>query len=196
MGRLDAKRREERIVDQAVGILERRMRQSRARYQVSSPNTVRQYLRLRLGTLEREVLLVIFLDASLRVIATKELFQGTLTQTIVYPREVVKAAIRQNAHAIIIAHNHPGGSPQFSEEDEKLRQQLAAALALIDVKLLDSLVVAGAVITSWAEQQAIADFAERENDRRQDLEQKKRRSAAMAASWARRRAAQVSHGNP
>lgn len=183
------KQRDARIVGEAIAILERRMNESRARYQVTGTNTAREYLRLRLGTLEREVFVVLFLDAQYRVLGIEELFQGTLTETQVHRREVARAALRFNAAAVVIAHNHPSGSTEFSEADDKMRVGLAYALELIDVKLLDSLVVAGSEIASWAEQQAIATFAEEEDDRRADLERRERQSAAAKAAWARRRAA-------
>lgn len=193
MGRPDMERREKRIVGQAIAILERRMNESRARYQVTGPHIVREYLRLRLGALDREVFMVLFLDPQCRILGMEELFQGTLTQTTVHAREVAKAALRHNAAAIIIAHNHPSGSSEFSDEDEKLRMNLIRALELIDVQVLDSLIVAGSQIASWAEQRALADFAETEDDRRQALARTERQSAAARAAWARRKG-KTAHG--
>ena len=97
----------------------------------------------------REVAL--FPDAQHRVIAAEELFRGTLTQTSVYPREVVKAALRRNAAAVILAHNHPSGVAQPSQADELLTRSLAEALALIEVKVLDHFIVAGNQTLSFAE---------------------------------------------
>lgn len=185
MRQLNTKKREARIVGEAITILERRMNESRARYQVSRPHIVHEYLRLRLGTLEREVFMVLFVDAQCRILGMEELFQGTLTQTTVHAREVARAALRYNAAAIIIAHNHPSGHCEFSDHDEKLRMNLIRALELIDVQVLDSLLVAGAQIASWAEHQALADFAEQEDDRRAQRERTERRSAAAKAARAR-----------
>ena len=118
---------------------------------LNSPAAVRDYLRLALGTREHEVFVALFLDAQHRVIATEELFRGTLTQTSVYPREVVKAALGRNAAAVILAHNHPSGVAQPSQADELLTHSLAEALALIEVKVLDHFIVAGNQTLSFAE---------------------------------------------
>lgn len=117
-----------------------------------SPKQVREYLVLKLGALTREVFLVLFLDAQNRLNATEELFSGTLTQTSVYPREVVKRAIHHNAASVIFAHNHPSGATQQSTADEQITQQLKQALALIDVRVLDHFIVAGNQTLSFAEQ--------------------------------------------
>lgn len=117
-----------------------------------SPKQVREYLVLKLGALTREVFLVLFLDAQNRLNATEELFSGTLTQTSVYPREVVKRAIHHNAASVIFAHNHPSGATQQSTADEQITQQLKQALALIDVRVLDHFIVAGNQALSFAEQ--------------------------------------------
>jgi len=116
-----------------------------------SPGAVRDYLRLALGGRENEVFVVLFLDAQHRVLAIEELFRGTLTQTSVYPREVVKAALRANAAATIFAHNHPSGVAQPSQADELLTRSLRDALALVDIKVLDHFVVAGNQALSFAE---------------------------------------------
>lgn len=118
---------------------------------LSSPSAVRDFLRLTLSGKEHEVFLVIYLDAQNRVIETEELFRGTLTQTSVYPREVVKRALKHNAGAIIFAHNHPSGIAEPSHADEILTQALKQALALVDVKVLDHFVVAGNGVVSFAE---------------------------------------------
>lgn len=117
-----------------------------------SPQQVRDYLVLRLGALTREVFLVMFLDAQNRLNATEELFSGTLTQTSVYPREVVKRAMQHNAASVIFAHNHPSGVAQQSPADELLTKQLKQALALVDVRVLDHFIVAGNQTLSFAEQ--------------------------------------------
>jgi DNA repair protein RadC len=123
----------------------------RAADALTSPGAVRDYLRLSLGTREHELFVALFLDAQHRVVATEELFRGTLTQTSVYPREVVKAALRANAAAVIFAHNHPSGVAQPSRADEMLTRQLKDALALVDVKVLDHFIVAGTQTLSFAE---------------------------------------------
>lgn len=118
---------------------------------LTSPTAVRDYLRLTLATLEHEVFVCIWVDAQHRVIAVEEPFRGTLTQTSVYPREIVKAALAANAAAVIFAHNHPSGVAQASRADELLTRSLKEALALVDVKVLDHFVVAGNQALSFAE---------------------------------------------
>ena len=118
---------------------------------LSSPAAVREYLRLKLQALPHEVFVALFLDAQNRVIEIEELFRGTLTQTSVYPREVVKRALARNAGAVIFAHNHPSGVAEPSHADETLTQALKQALALIDVRVLDHFIVAGAGVVSFAE---------------------------------------------
>jgi DNA repair protein RadC len=108
-----------------------------------SPAAVRTYLRLMMAGLEYEVFVVLFLDVQNRVIASEEMFRGTLTQTSVYPREVVKRALTLNAAAVILAHNHPSGNVEPSRADEALTQTLRASLALIDARVLDHFIVAG-----------------------------------------------------
>ena len=110
---------------------------------LTSPRIVRDYLRLTLSSLPHEVFMVLLLDAQNRLIAAVELFRGTLTQTSVHPREVVKLALSHNAAGAILAHNHPSGVAEPSRADEALTQALKQALALVDVKLLDHFIVAG-----------------------------------------------------
>jgi len=112
---------------------------------LSSPRAVRDYLRLAIGSLPHEVFMVLLLDAQNRLIAAEELFRGTLTQTSVHPREVVKLALFHNAAGAILAHNHPSGVAEPSRADEALTQALKQALALVDVKVLDHFVVAGSI---------------------------------------------------
>lgn len=116
-----------------------------------SPQHVRDYLKLKLGNLAREVFVVMFLDTQHRLIATEELFSGTLTQTSVYPREVVKRAIHFNCASVIFAHNHPSGIATQSEADISLTQQLKQSLQLVDVRVLDHFIVAGNTILSFSE---------------------------------------------
>jgi len=118
---------------------------------LTSPGAVRDYLRIQIGSLSHEVFVCLWLDAQHRVIESRELFRGTLTQTSVYPREVVKAALASNAAAVIFAHNHPSGVAQPSQADELLTRNLREALALVDVKVLDHFIVAGRQALSFAE---------------------------------------------
>ena len=126
--------------------------QMKQRDALNSPQQVRDYLCLKLGGLAREVFMVLFLDAQNRVIAQEELFAGTLSQTSVYPREVVKRALHHNAAAVILAHNHPSGVAEPSRADELLTKALKEALTMVDVRILDHFVVAGNVALSFAEQ--------------------------------------------
>lgn len=118
---------------------------------LNSPRVVRDYLRLLLGGRQQEVFLVLFLDTQHRVIASEELFHGTLSQTSVYPREVVKRALAHNAAAVILAHNHPSGVAEPSQADQLLTTALKQALGLVDVRVLDHFVVAGGQPLSFAE---------------------------------------------
>ncbi len=118
---------------------------------LTSPKQVRDYLCLKLGNLTREVFFVLFLDAQNRVVTTEEMFSGTLTQTSVYPREVVKRALHHNAASVIFAHNHPSGIAQQSQADELITKQLKEALALVDVRVLDHFIVAGNTTLSFVE---------------------------------------------
>jgi DNA repair protein RadC len=123
----------------------------KSRSALTSPQAVRDYLRLALGGKEHEVFVVLFLDAQHRVLSVEELFRGTLTQTSVYPREIVKAALKANAAAVIFAHNHPSGVAEPSQADELLTRQLKEALSMVDVKVLDHFIVAGRATLSFAE---------------------------------------------
>lgn len=138
--------RAEEVLSQARRVLSQRVRRGAT---MSSPQAVKDHLRLEIGALEHEVFCVLFLDAQHRIIVLKQMFRGTVTQTSVYPREVVKEA--QNAAAVILAHNHPSGAPEPSRADEYLTQTLKTALALVDVRVLDHLVVGGGDVVSFAE---------------------------------------------
>jgi DNA repair protein RadC len=118
---------------------------------LTSPGAVRDYLRLAIGARPYEVFVCIWLDAQHRVINFDEPFRGSLTQTSVYPREIVKMALAKNAAAVIFAHNHPSGVAQPSQADELLTANLKEALALIEVKVLDHFIVAGNQAISFAE---------------------------------------------
>lgn len=115
------------------------------------PQAVKDYLRLRLAELPHEVFAVLFLDAQHRLIACEEMFRGTLAQTSVYPREVLKRALELNAAAVILAHNHPSGVGEPSRADELLTSTLRSALGLVDVRVLDHMVVAREGVVSFTE---------------------------------------------
>ena len=118
---------------------------------LNSPRAVRDYLQLLLRARQQEVFIAIFLDAQHRVISAEELFQGTLTQTSVYPREVMKRALHHNAAAVIFAHNHPSGVAEPSDSDRLLTDALKQSLLMVDVRVLDHFIVAGAGCLSFAE---------------------------------------------
>ena len=119
---------------------------------LASPKAVRDYLKLTLARLPHEVFVAVFLTSQNRVIEVEEIFRGTLTQTSVYPREIVKLALAHNAASVIFAHNHPSGEPHPSQADRALTKTLAEALALIDVRVLDHFIVAPGASLSFAEQ--------------------------------------------
>ncbi|MGV8711663.1 MAG: RadC family protein [Nitrosomonas sp.] len=118
---------------------------------MNSPDLVRNYLRLSFANKHHEVFVGIFLDAKHYLIATEELFSGTLTQTSVYPREVIKRTLYHNAAALIFAHNHPSGIAEPSQADKILTQDLKQVLAMIDVKVLDHFIIADGTALSFAE---------------------------------------------
>ncbi|WP_458238455.1 RadC family protein [Pseudomonas sp. P5_A2_2] len=136
------------VLSQAWGVLADRVKPG---VTLSSPQDVKDYLRLEIGLLEHEVFCVVFLDAQHRVIELRQMFRGTVTQTSVYPREVVKESLQLNAAAVILAHNHPSGVPEPSRADEFLTQSLKSALQLVDVRVLDHLVVTATAVVSFAE---------------------------------------------
>lgn len=141
---------EDEIIDQARDILIRRLGQT-VHAPLNSPAEVRTYLKLTLMARPAEEFWCVMLDAQHRVMSAEMLFAGTLTQTSVYPREVVKAALARNAAAIIFAHNHPSGVAEPSHADELLTRALKQALAIVDVNVLDHFIVAGDRILSFAE---------------------------------------------
>lgn len=136
------------VLEMARRALQERMRRRDA---LTSPEAVRDYLRLALAGKDREVFAAVFLDAQNRVLAVEELFRGSLTQTSVYPREVVKRALFHNAAAMIFAHNHPSGVAEPSQADRSLTAALKQALALVEVRVLDHFIVAGGGGLSFAE---------------------------------------------
>lgn len=139
----------DRIIEKALKILE-----ERARYDcdvLNSPSAVRDFLRLRIGGLEREEFWAVWLDTQNRVIEFESMFVGSLRETSVYPREVVKSALKHNASSVIFAHNHPSGVADPSRADELITVALKAALKMVDVRVLDHFVVALTEVTSMAE---------------------------------------------
>ena len=138
----------EEVLSHARRVLAHRVRRGAT---MSSPQAVKDHLRLEIGVLEHELFCVLFLDAQHRIIALKQMFRGTVTQTSVYPREVVKEALSLNAAAVILAHNHPSGAVEPSRADEYLTQTLKTALQLVDVRVLDHLVVGRGDVVSMAE---------------------------------------------
>lgn len=136
------------IVQRAMTILMGRLVE---REVLATPSNVKQYCQLRLGAREHEIFCVLFLDAQHRLIEFREMFRGTLTQTSVYPREVVIEALELKAAAVIFTHNHPSGAVNPSRADEVLTQTLKAALALVDVRVLDHVIVTCSAACSMAE---------------------------------------------
>lgn len=136
------------VLQAAQRLLAERIRQ---REVLTSPQAVRDSLRVRLSTLEHEVFAVLMLDAQHRFLEYLELFRGTVTQTSVYPREVVKEALARNAAALVLVHNHPSGSARPSKADELLTRTLQTTLAMVDVRVLDHLVVGASEVVSFAE---------------------------------------------
>jgi len=139
---------EDAVIARALAILASRVRKSPV---FDSPKAVQQFAQLQLAERDHEVFAIIFADAGYRLIKFEEMFRGTLGQTAVYHREVVKRALELNAGAVILVHNHPSGSLEPSRADEMLTQALKAALALVDVRVLDHLVVSCSGCTSFAE---------------------------------------------
>ena len=136
------------VLQAARQVIGRRVRRGSS---MSSPQTVRDYLRTKLAEREHEVFVTLLLDSQNRLIEYVELFRGTLAQTSVYPREVVKIALARNAASMILAHNHPSGVAEPSRADELLTQSLKQALSLVDVRVLDHFIVAGDQTLSFAE---------------------------------------------
>ena len=149
VGPAGRKMADDETIAQALLIIKSRLRKPGEC--MHSPQAVRDYLSLTLATREAEAFWCIWLDAQNRLISAGEMFTGTLTQTAVYPREIIKAALAHNAAAVILAHNHPSGLCEPSRADELLTQNLKAALAYIDCKVLDHMIVAGGEVLSFAE---------------------------------------------
>ena len=140
---------EEAVIDAALAILGARLRQAGGAF--DSPAKVKQFLVLHMAAREREAFGVMFLDAQSRLIEFEVMFEGTLTQTSVYPRELVRRALQLNAASVILSHNHPSGETEPSQADEVLTATVKSALALVDVRTLDHLIVGGLGSMSFAE---------------------------------------------
>ena len=138
----------EQIMGAALALLQERAHYADA---LTTPAAVRDYLRLSLSAREHEIFACVWMDAQHRVIKFEEMFRGTLTQSSVYPREVVKSALAHNAAAVIFAHNHPSGIAEPSRADELITTKLRNALALVEVKVLDHFIIAGKETLSFAE---------------------------------------------
>lgn len=173
--------REDRTIARAIGILERRFAQSSAPYRICSDHDLRTWARLKLADLDRETFVVAFLDMGHKVIAVEHLALGTLNASHVYPREVARAALRHNAAAVVLVHNHPSGRAEFSEADKELTEHLRRTCRLIDVSVLDHLLIAGAESVTYESMLIL------ERDRRIE-EKRARQSQIMKAAWARRKA--------
>ena len=141
---------EDAVIASALAILQSRMRNVDGEV-FASPTAVSNFCRLKIGGKEHEVFGIVFLDVQNKFIAFEEMFRGTLTQTSVYPREVVIAALKMQAAAVVLTHNHPSGSVHPSRADEALTQTLKAALALVDVRVLDHIIVSESGSLSMAE---------------------------------------------
>ncbi|HCF5040561.1 TPA: DNA repair protein RadC [Pseudomonas aeruginosa] len=138
----------EQILEAARQAIERKMQRGAS---FTSPMAVKEYLRAKLAGFEHEVFAVLFLDTQHRLIEYAEMFRGTIDSASVYPRELVKEALRHNAAAVIVSHNHPSGNPEPSQADKVLTQRLKEALGLVDVRMLDHVIVAGSSTASFAE---------------------------------------------
>jgi DNA repair protein RadC len=139
------------IVARAMEIVERRMKVP-AGVVFAAPDAVRHWLVMHFAdAVHQEHFTVLFLDAQHRLIAPQRMFSGTLTQTSVYPREVVRVALELGAASVVLSHNHPSGSPEPSRADELLTQTLKASLALVDCRVLDHVIVSGKATLSMAE---------------------------------------------
>ena len=138
----------DQILDAARQAIEHKMQRGAS---FTSPAAVKEYLCTKLGGFEHEVFAVLFLDTRHRLIEYAEMFHGTIDSASVYPREVVKEALRLNAAAVILSHNHPSGSPEPSQADKVLTQRLKEALGLVEVRILDHVIVGGMETVSFAE---------------------------------------------
>ena len=138
---------EDDVIFEAIQIYNRTFSKGEA---LTSPDKAKDCIKLKLAPFEHEVFVCLFLDNQHRVIACEELFRGTIDGASVYPREVVKAALQHNSAALILAHNHPSGISEPSQADKVITEKLKAALALIDIRVLDHFIV-GETVYSFAE---------------------------------------------
>ncbi|EIU4871253.1 RadC family protein [Pseudomonas aeruginosa] len=136
------------ILEAARQVIDQKMQRGA---ELTSPAAVKDYLRTKLAGFEHEVFAVLFMDTRHRLIEYREMFRGTIDGASVYPRELVKEALRCNAAAVIVSHNHPSGNPEPSAADRTLTERLKQALGLVDVRVLDHVIVAGGDTTSFAE---------------------------------------------
>ena len=139
---------EDNIIDKALSILKERIRVPGV--SISSPDDTISYLTLKLAECEHEKFCAMFLDNRHRLIAFKEMFNGTIDGASVHPREVVKLALQFNAAAVVFSHNHPSGDPEPSRADKQLTRRLTDALALIDIRVLDHVIIGGIQSVSFA----------------------------------------------
>lgn len=140
---------DDEIILKAIAILDSRLQ--RPEFKVTQPEDARNYFRLQLAEREFEAFCVMFLDNQHGYLGTKEMFRGTIDGASVHPREVVKASMHFNAAAVIFAHNHPSGIPDPSQADKRITERLKSALALVDVRVLDHIIVGGTGTYSFAE---------------------------------------------
>ena len=178
--------REDRAIYRALKILESRAKTER--YVITGTTTTRDYLRLALGGEDKEVFAVVFLDPANRVIAIEKMFSGTLSQTTVYPREVVRRALFHNAAAVILAHNHPGGGAAPSQADRWLTTRLTETLALVDIRVLDHFIVTLAEAASFYELGLIGMPGDQETTETKQKRAKKGAGKAGAAKGIRGKA--------
>ena len=142
---------DDQLIASALQALEKRIEYKVTGECISRPESCKPYFRLRLVELEHEVFTVLFLDNRHRIITCEDMFRGTIDGTSVHPREIVKAALKHNAAAVVFAHNHPSGNPEPSQADQSLTRRLKEALGLVDVRVLDHIVVCFEGQVSFAE---------------------------------------------
>jgi DNA repair protein RadC len=141
---------EDSVIAQALTILHKRMVTTEV--DIQNSKDAHNYLRLKLGEREQEVFAVMFLNSQHQLLSYEEMFLGTIDASAIYPREIVKRALLCNAAAVVLAHNHPSGSTTPSSADKNITRKLSDALALVDVRVLDHIIVGGASTCSFAEQ--------------------------------------------
>lgn len=145
---LDQPASEDEIIKMAMQLIQKRFRRGKA---INNPADTQSYLQLKLAQFEYEVFCVLYLDNRHRILKFKEMFRGTIDGAHIYPREVVKYALQCNAAAVILAHNHPSGIAEPSQSDQAITQRLKDALALVEVRVLDHIVISATEVVSFAE---------------------------------------------